>query len=270
MDNNGISLPAKMPLNVMSWQGIKDVALAGKAADYWKPGDTKSILIDGEAFGWKDYGFDIDAFILGINHNSAVEGKNHIHFGIGIQKSKLIGFCYHQSIENSPGKWFKMNHLLSNAGGWENSYIRTCILGADQAPDAPAEGTLLAALPLPLRKVMVPITKYTDNAGVRSMKEYNVTATRDLLWLPSEYEVFGIRVLANPFESAKQAQYDYFKNVCQDRRVYDYAHPRTASRAVTRSPACYTDDRFCTIEPDGSCVSYYANNYYALFVCFAV
>ena len=41
-----MSIPAKMPLDAMSWRGIQKVAKSGKASEYWKVGDAKEIILN--------------------------------------------------------------------------------------------------------------------------------------------------------------------------------------------------------------------------------
>ena len=231
MDN--IILPAKMPLNDLSWKGVQAVIKAGKAKEYLKHGDTKTIVLNGRVGKANFNNAPIDVFVLGIDHNADLEGRNRVHFGIGMKDGNLTGLC-HALYHLNDG--FCMNLGPSadpsiepdNDGGWEKSHMRTPILGADKSPASPAEGTLLAALPRALREVMVPTFKYTVNNANADVSFYDplyLTATRDSLWLLSEYEIFGEDAcVSSCYEDDKQKQYDYFKMKpnAADRRIMAY------------------------------------------------
>ena len=203
------SLPAKMPLNEMSWQGIKAVARAGKAIDYWKVGEPKTIVLNGTVAGMKYDHFSIDAFILGFDHNPDEEGYHNIHFGIGMKHGILTGLCDRRY--NDYGRYygtrgFRMNMKETNLGGWASSYMRKEVLGSSGDPYAPVKGTLLSALPRALREVMRPTPKYSDNAEtVKQRVQSEVSKTMDVLWLPSGIEWLGVGASVD-----KQKCYDFF------------------------------------------------------------
>ena len=199
---NGIILPEKMPLNDMSWKGIQAVARSGKAGEYWQPGDTKRIKLNGVVAGFSFDEYPLDVFVLGIDHNPSLEGYNHIHFGITLKKEDAVDLL---------GPNFHLNLSYTNQGGWEQSYVRTDVLGADKNPSDPADGTLLAALPRPLREVMVPVCKYTDNTSGEFSREADATCTRDSLWFLAEQEIEAFCHSSNPREGNRQARYDFFK-----------------------------------------------------------
>ena len=280
---NHVMLPTKMPLNEVSWQGIQTVARAGKASEYWKPGDTKTIALNGFVAGTKFDNAKIDVFILGIDHNADLEGHNHIHFGIGMKDGSPTGLC-----DSLYGKvccvgmnGFCMNQaendsiLDINAGGWEKSYMRTRVLGANKSPTMPTDGTLLAALPRALREVMVPTTKYTLNVTDGNIHApESVTPTQDSLWLLSMSEIYGdypVEVIG--YEKNKQKQYDYFKTGqgAADRRVMAYnADFPKAVTTFCRSVSLAKQGCFFTTNYLGS--AYYELAYIscAILACFAV
>ena len=83
-----MTVPSTLPpigtaLNDMTWEQIRAISDAGKAADYFNLGDTKTITINGKVGYTTFSNLSIDAFIIGFNHNSAREGANRIHFQIG-------------------------------------------------------------------------------------------------------------------------------------------------------------------------------------------
>ena len=73
-----------------------------------------------------------------------------------------------------------MNSENTNLGGWTSSDMRNII-----CPQ------FLNVLPSDLQNVIISCTKYSDNTGGGSNKEYFVSTTTDKIWLLSEFEVHG-------------------------------------------------------------------------------
>lgn len=220
-----------------SWDVISQRSQAGTAGNYYHVGDMKKIHVQGNILEFSSpyvqYPFTIDkdfyVYILGINHNSALEG-NGITFGCfkdaeSFEDKSIIHFSSYN--KKTTPDMFVMSAYPSwnNIGGWRESYMRYNVLGStDTAPDGagagtnatstcatnPVANTLLSCFPQDLRAVMKPIAKYTDNAGNNSNIESNVTVTTDYLPLLSEFEVFGERTYANEYEQSYQQQYEYF------------------------------------------------------------
>ena len=280
---NNTTLPARIPLNEASWQGIQKVAMAGKANEYWKVGDTKTILLNGRIAGTPFTNFPVEAFILGFDHNGAVEGWNRIHFGLSMKDGNPVGLRdrhYGDYNKGSPSQnapaakpGFRMNLQNTNAGGWEHSYMRTQVLGSHADPRDPVKGTLLAALPRSLRQVMCSVPKYTDNTGNKSSDKEAVTCTLDSLWLPAHYEMYGIEqknLPINTHEQEKQATYDYFKK--NPGVIYCMGSPKKASMAWLRSPSHNSlgSDSFFLAQRYAIASNSIASQSLDLFACFAV
>lgn len=207
-----VAKPEASTLNDCSWETISEVSESGQAANYWSVGDTKTITINGTVGTATFSSVSIDAFIIGIYHNSDKEGSNKIHFQLGkIDDTNIALADTHYEDRLGETGWFCMNTSNSNYGGWESCHMRRTVLGSDSTPSSPTSATLLAALPSDLRAVMKPITKYSDNTGQGSDSPEYVTATTDYLWLLSEFEVKGETVYANSVERYYQVQYDYYK-----------------------------------------------------------
>ena len=225
-------------LNSNTWEAIRAASDAGEAANNWSVGDTKSLTLNGTVGTLSLSNLTVDAFILGINHNATREGSNRIHWGIGKISGTQIALC-----DNGYGnyytdgtKYFNMNHWGNyNYGGWKGCDARYDILGSTNvapsgygsAPttsrvgydpsdydivNSPVANTLMAALPQDLRKVMKPVTKYSDNTGnANDNTSSAVTSSVDYLFYLAEYEVYAAKTYANDYEKNYQAQYDYFK-----------------------------------------------------------
>lgn len=261
-----------------SWNTISAVSEAGQAANYWAVGDTKSVLINGTV-GKLTVNATYYVYIIGIDHNSSLEGKG-ITFGTFKTADGIdVALCdsKYNSYTTDGSKYFNYNHWgEKNQGGWAGCDMRYDILGStDVAPSAygsikttstvgydptetcatnPVENTLMAALPENLRAVMKPMTVYTDNTGGGTNVSGNVTASVDYLPLLSEFEVWGARQDANQYEKNKQAQYAYFAS---GKSKNKYIHSSTASYASwrLRSVACGNSITACIVQCQSSGIS---------------
>lgn len=195
------------PLNDMTWADIRAISDAGLASSYFNVGDRKAVTLNGTV-GSLSLSGTYYCYIIGIDHNSAIEGTNRIHFQFGYTAASggvHIAFTdsSYGSIPDS-GLYFNMNSTQSSGGGWANSQMRTTIIP-----------TFKACLPSDLQAVLKTVTKYSDNTGGGSDTTApdtasHVTATTDDIFLLSEWEVFGARTFANSAEQNYQAQYAYY------------------------------------------------------------
>ena len=269
---------ASNTLNDNSWATISAISAAGTASSYWSVGDCKEIALNGTVGTLALNNQKLSLYILGFNHNSAIEGSG-ITFGgfktaVTSGKDVCLIDSYYTSYATNGSKYFNMNHWGNyNYGGWASSDLRYDILGStnsapssygsarttsstgnnptDTCATSPVSNTLMAALPSDLRAVMKPITKYTDNKGNSSTAAANVTTTIDYLPLMSEYEVFGSTTYANTNEATNQARYAYYAN--NNSRV-KYRHSSTGSTAYwwLRSPYRSAASNFVRVSADGS------------------
>lgn len=240
-------------LNTNSWEMIKAVSDAGQGANYWSVGDTKDVTLTGN---WQDLimsNVTVKAFIIGFDHNSAVEGTNRIHFLMGKIGTKMVAFCDNLYDHKTSGAYFTMNTTDTNSGGWEASRMRNTVLGNSNTPDNPLQGSLMAVLPEDLRAVMKPVTKWTQNNS-----PLMATATTDYTFLMAEFEIFGARTYANSDEQSKQAQYDYFK-AGNPKVFYKHSATTTAVGAWLRSPYASTSGTFCYVNTSGAASGNYAS-----------
>ena len=253
--NKTCSVTVTLPTSTLEdndWAMISQVSNSGKGSSYWAVGDTKTITINGEVGNFTFSNLSIAVFIIGFNHNSRWEGTNKIHFQIGKISGRLVGLCdsSHGKMISSTG-YFSMNSNGTNSGGWENSQMRTTVLGNGGSPTSPTSNTLMAALPSDLRAVMKSVTKYSDNTGDGSDTASYVTATTDYLFLLAEFEYHGTRSYANSAEQNYQAQYDYYKAGNSKRH---YRHNSTAAGAATWCRSVHADysDIFCLVGTGGT------------------
>ena len=237
-------------LNANSWETIKGVSDAGQGANYWSVGDTKDVTLSGTWQSLNVSNVTVKAFIIGFDHNSAVEGEHRIHFLMGKIGTAMVAFCDSKYTSQTNGAYFTMNTADTNSGGWEASRMRNAVLGNSSIPDNPLQGSLMAVLPEALRAVMKPVTKWTQNESV--------TATTDYTFLMAEFELFGKRTYANSAEQSKQAQYDYFK-AGNPKVFYKHSATTTAAAAWLRSPDAGNSNRFSNVYTEGVSASGYAS-----------
>jgi len=198
-------------LNNNTWAIIQSVAQEGTGSTYWSVGDRKSIVLNGTIGRLNLSSKTLYVFILGFDHNSALEGTG-ITFQLG--KSALTGgtdIClvdanYQSSTTTS--RYYTMNTSSTNVGGWASSQMRSNVCGTSLTSYT---NTFIGAIPSDLRAVLKAVTKYSDNAGSR----YNspslgaISATTEYVFLPSHFEVTG-QVPYNYYEQQFQLQYFYY------------------------------------------------------------
>lgn len=230
-------------LNTNSWEMIKAVSDAGQGANYWSVGDTKDVTLSGTWQSLNVSNVTVKAFIIGFDHNSAVEGEHRIHFLMGKIGTAMVAFCdtYYNIATN--GAYFTMNTTDTNSGGWDASRMRNTVLGNSNTPDNPLQGSLMAVLPEDLLAVMKPVTKWTHYSTMR--------VTTDYAFLMAEFEIFGQNTNAADPEQSKQAQYDYFK--AGNPKVF-YKHSATTTAVIVwlRSPYKGNSRGFCGVYPSGT------------------
>lgn len=249
------------PLNDISWADIKRISDAGLASNYFAVGDRKAVALSGTV-GNLSLSGTYYCYIIGINHNSAKEGANRIHFQFG--KTAASGgtdICFVDSGYNSnktSGSWFNMNNSQSNSGGWNSSRMRTVICPAFKS-----------AMPSDLQAVLKTVTKYSDNTGGGSNTASYVTATTDDIFLLAEWEVFGARSYANSAEQNYQAQYAYYSAGNSKVR---YRHSSTGSTALwwLRSVGAVGSNFFCAVDASGSADGGIARTSYGFAPAFCV
>ncbi len=244
---------------------IQAVAQAGTGANYWSVGDRIQIDFESVTVGSLNLtGLSACAFIIGFNHNQAVEGTG-IHFQFGKTTSgkniALVDASYGNNL--CEGDVFKMKYSSgsnhdSNYGGWKSSYMRSTICSA-----------MLNALPSAWRNVIANVTKYTDNTAGSggTSSAANVNSTTDKFFLLAEYEVFGVKDDANPAEQNFQKQYAYYAN---GNSKVKYKHSAQSDRCGwwLRSPS--GTSFFCCVRYDGIAITQHSSDDYGFAPAFMV
>lgn len=176
------SVTVKPVLNDNTWAEIKAASDAGIAASVWSVGDTKSITVSslqtymGSTTAYKD--IVVDAFILGFDHNSNLEGDKRIHFHIGKQEGKQVGL---------------------------SEYYQSSVLTTSQ---------ILTKLSSDLQAVLKTTTKYRSmcdySSGGQGYVQSLVSETGKLFLLGC-VECFGSGSVLASYIGNKQQVYDYYK-----------------------------------------------------------
>ena len=155
-----------------SWRQIAALSEGGSASKYFSVGDEKTIeLTTGE---------EITLVILGFNHDDLASGGKA---GITIGMKNLLATRY------------RMYPLTTNAGGWNNSEMRTTTMQ-----------TLLAQLPSDLRNSIKQVNKKATAGG----ESTTITTSSDKLFLFSEVEIDGTTTAGYADEGE---QYEYWKTI---------------------------------------------------------
>lgn len=171
-----------------SWAQIAALSESGAAKTYFSVGDEKTIeLTTGE---------EITLVILGFNHDDLTGGGKA---GITIGMKNLLATTY------------RMNATSTNAGGWNNSQMRTSTMA-----------TLLSQLPADLRNVVKQVNKKATAGGTSQ----SITTSADKLFLLAMSEIFSATSIENSATStiadyadaynAEGTQYEYYRNLIGD------------------------------------------------------
>ena len=126
-------------LNENSWQTISKVAELGEAQNYWSVGDSKEIVLNGTVgatnAGAANFNNEtVSVFIIGFDHNAAVEGGGRIHFQLGKKDGTPIALVdgMYGGYKYTAG-YFIMNTEDSSTGGWADCQMRQTVLGSNSA-----------------------------------------------------------------------------------------------------------------------------------------
>ena len=217
-----------------SWADIAAISESGRAAAYFGVGEEKTIeLTTGEK---------VTLVILGFNHDDLTGGGKA---GMTIGMKNLLATRY------------AMNSSSTNAGGWDQSKMRTETMQ-----------TLLAQLPSDLRNSIKQVNKKAT-AGNAST---TITTSSDKLFLFSEVEIDGTTTAGYADEGE---QYEYWKTikdgtVAADRIKYLSNGGGSANTWWVRSPGVSSGGTFRYVDSTGSVNSGGANRTYGVSFGFCV
>lgn len=216
------------------WGDISRIAAEGGAQKYFNVGDEKTIeLSTGEV---------ITLVILGFNHDDLTSGgKAPITIGM----------------KNLLATRYRMNSSNTNAGGWNESEMRTTTMQ-----------TLLGQLPSDLQAVIKSVDKKASSGNAPT----TITTSSDKLFLFSEVEIDGT---TSSGYASEGEQYEYWKTVkdgtvAADRIKYLSNGGGSASHWWLRSPHVSTSSGFRVFVSRGSVNSIIASSAYGVSFGFCV
>lgn len=228
-----VSVAAYSPVLANNTPGqIKSAVDAGIADTLWDVGDETAQIAIGAfttTHGSLAQATSLSAYIIGFNHNSTIEGEG-IQFLFG--KNSNGDDCALAS--------FQMNTPY-NENGWGASAMRTEICPA-----------FYNALPSEWKSVISTTTKWSNKDDYMSDK--GMEALTETIFIPSQYEVFGVKGQFAERLETNQVQYAYYANgnskqKCKhnDTSVLDQWWLRTTATY----PSGYMGP-FCTVKTDGA------------------
>ncbi len=217
-----------------AWGDISRIASAGDAQKYFNVGDEKTVeLSTGEV---------ITLVILGFNHDDLTSGgKAPITVGM----------------KNLLATRYRMNSSNTNAGGWDNSEMRTTTMQ-----------TLLGQLPSDLQAVI----KSVDKKATSGSASTTITTSSDKLFLFSKVEIDGT---TSSGYASEGEQYEYWKTVkdgktSADRIKYLSNGGGSASNWWLRSPYLGGSTTFWYVTPSGDVYGSIASYSYGVSFGFCV
>lgn len=249
-------------LNDCTWAEISQISSSGQAANTFSVGDQKEIVLNGHVGASSSdpsvsfNNFEMYVFIVGINHNSNIEGRNLIHFQLGKNSEGVnIALCDKDYGGGNLGLFtFIMDTYNSSSAsveGWENCKMRKYLYASASSPTVAAANIFTSKLPSDLRNVMKAATKATYSMVSDS---WTLEYTEDYISNPSVYEMLG-HVLNGYYPSVEesyQQQYEYYRT--GNSKVYfNHSQPGTSVSYWTRSASVSgSDDNYSSIDEYGN------------------
>lgn len=227
--------PAQVSFSEATPEQIEEIASAGLASEYFSVGDETNIeLTTGEV---------ITVVILGFDHDDLADGSGKAPISIGMKN--LLATTY------------RMNATNTNAGGWNESEMRTSTMN-----------TLFNLLPPSWKNII----KTVNKKATAGSKSTSITTSADKLWLFSEVEIDGTK---NAGYAGEGTQYEYWKTVkdgtvAADRIKYKSNGDGYAINWWLRSSDVSTIDFFHFIASSGTIVSINASFNYGVSFGFCV
>ena len=224
INSKGEKVTGKRPgkLNDTSWANIRSIILSGKASDYWRVGDTKTITSkSGNKYT--------------IRLCDLQDGRYDYSDGSG--KSKAVFEFVELYILNGTMTW-KMNSTGTNAGGWAQSEIKTSIMPA-----------ILADLPDDVVEIMSEVNVLSGVGGTTA----NTSLSNNKLFLAAEMELFLYDNYSIGTVECPLGQFDYYKtNDTPLLKRKSYPGQSTSDAWWERSPAKNREASCCYVDSDGT------------------
>ena len=223
----GVELENVVTFEEESWANIRKIVLAGKAADYWSVGDTKSIT----SKSGKTYK---------IRLADLQDGRYEYSDGSGSSKA-VFEFVECYNLNNTIG--YRMNSTATNVGGWAASEMRSQTMP-----------TLLADLP---DDMVAAMSQVKVLSGIGDKNKTDTSSSNNTLFIPATIELFDNKEDSIGLAESPLGQFDYYKanNIGSARIKYVVGEttmiPSKAKLYWNRSPYAYGSNAFCGVEQFG-------------------
>lgn len=228
------NVPVSPVLEENSWPVIARICREGRALDYWRLGDTKTILYQGLTYHIRLCDVSDSRY-----PKSNGSGGNKVVFEFVEQLAVTQ----------------KMNSTNTNSGGYQNSAMRKTVMPS-----------LFDDLPSELKELICEVDITSIDSGASASGSGNLTTSPCKLFLPSEYEIFGKRTYSNALEVSTQ----YGLYAANNTNAFRIKMPigGTASNWWLRSPSAGNTSGFCNVYTSGSANHSSVINAYRVAPCF--
>lgn len=228
-------------LEETSWEKIRQVILAGNAADYWSVGDTKTVKIGGLSY---------TARLADLQ-----DGRYEYSDGSGSSKAvfELLELYNHQTMSD-----FEIKTGSTTNGGWATSFLKKTVL------DNWAWNNLTDDLKNVISKV-----KVLSSVGGTNLNETSSSDNR--LFIPAVIELFDSPNGSLGLQESPLGQFDYYKtNNTNEARKKAPNNTTGTTQYWTRSIFTLGMDSFCTVEGDGSVTAHSVSYTLGAAIIFAI
>lgn len=228
-------------LEETSWEKIREIILAGNAADYWSVGDTKTVKIGGLSY---------TARLADLQ-----DGRYEYSDGSGSSKAvfELLELYNHQTMSD-----FEIKTGSTTNGGWATSFLKKAVL------DTWAWNNLTDDLKNVISKV-----KVLSSVGGTNLNETSSSDNR--LFIPAVIELFDSPNGSLGLQESPLGQFDYYKtNNTNEARKKAPNNTTGTTQYWTRSLFTLGTDSFCTVEGDGSVTAHSVSYALGAAIIFAI
>ena len=224
-----------------SWSDIRNIVLSGKASDYWKVGDTKTITSkSGKIYNIRLTDLQTNRYTYSDNSGSSKAVFEFVE-------------CY---TLNNESLW-PMNDIVTNMGGWAESKMRT-----ETMP------IIVADLPDDMVEAMSQV-KVLSSTGDGSTS--GTSSSDNKLFLPAEIEMFNNAKYSIGLEESPLGQFDYYKaNDIKSSRIKNRPGESMALGYWVRSPRKGILGDFMCINTNGDIQNRQSDGYICISPIFTI
>lgn len=212
----------------------------------WSVGDSRTITLsamNATGVGESHRSQTVQMTILDFEHDDLTTAiGNHTKALITVQQKNCLRDA---SVTDTGGSSNTengyMNSSNTNVGGWKNCARRSW-----------CNQVYYAALPSAFKNLVKSVSKQST-AGSQST---SLVTTDDLVWLPSEQEIFGAKTYAAAVEGA---QYSYYATASNRYKLPYWNSSSVSSHWWERSPYGSDTTIFCSVSTSGAASDSYAS-----------